>query len=410
MRHGLVILILLAFAGRTLAQETIIIGDVPIPTDIEIDNIGNSPIAGVWAGRWDSRRNHILIVEGPDNDGLLDVVYAVGRDQYGSSNWLRTEARFDGDILVLEDDDLAVRYSISGTGRLRGIFPSQDRFAILQRQSLSEVLAAPTGDWFEIGERDFLATDLREDGKDVALAVAVYVPPGEGPFPLALFHHGSTGTGKYPADFEWFFANDWLADLLNAHGWIVAFPQRRGRGGSDGLYDEGFSENRSQGYAQEAHLSLPGADRALIDANAALRALRERPDVSDDPILFSGMSRGGVVALMQAGDQPEDTAGVINFVGGWVNEHTGAPEINPTLFRRIGGFEGSVLSIYGEDDPLYSIGHSESNLVQIEEVGAENELHVVTVPGHNNGHWLLWRPNLWESTVSNYVRRIKSRD
>ena len=188
----------------------------------------------------------------------------------------------------------------------------------------------------------------------------------------------------------------------------MAFPQRRGRGGSDGLYDEGFSEDRSQGYSTEARLSLPGAERALADANAALAALQARPDVSGDKVLLSGVSRGGVVALMQAGDRPEATAGVINFVGGWMTESPGDPDINPTLFRRIAGFDEAVLSIYGEDDPHYTTDHSRSNLAQLEEVGAQSELHIVSVPGFNRGHWAMWWPILWEEVVVEYLQRIES--
>ncbi|MEL7027243.1 MAG: hypothetical protein AAGO57_08460, partial [Pseudomonadota bacterium] len=131
--------------------------------------------------------------------------------------------------------------------------------------------------------------------------------------------------------------------------------------------------------------------------------------VSDARVLFSGVSRGGVVAQMQAGDQPEDTAGVINFVGGWMDESPGDPEINPTLFRRIEGYEGTVLSIYGEDDTFYSIDHSRANLAQLEEVGATSEFHVVTVPEFNRGHWVLWWPVLWEETVEEYLGRVESR-
>jgi hypothetical protein len=56
-----------------------------------------------------------------------------------------------------------------------------------------------------------------------------------------MFNHGSTGKGTNSALFtETLFDVD-LADFLNNRGWIVVFPQRRGRGRSDGLYDEGFS-------------------------------------------------------------------------------------------------------------------------------------------------------------------------
>ena len=409
MRLVCAIALAYCLTGQVRADDTILIGDAPLPVGIEISEAGNSPFIGVWMGTWDSWRSHILVVEGADEEGLFDVVYSVGRGQHGGGNWLRDKAREENGTLVFADEGFAARYTLSDTGRLRGVYPTGDRFAVLERQDLSAVLATPDDDWFQIGQREFLLTDITEDGEVIMLAVALYVPDGDGPFPLALVHHGSTGSGTNERDFEWFFTNDWFADVLNAQGWIVAFPQRRGRGGSDGLYDEGFSEDRSQGYSSEARLSLPGAERALIDANAALAVLRERPDVSDSPVLFSGVSRGGVVALMQAGDQPEDAAGVINFVGGWIDENTGDPEINPTLFRRVEGFEGVVLSIYGDDDPFYSIDHSRSNLAQIENVGAANALHIVSVPGFNRGHWVMWLPPLWEEDVTDYLQRTESR-
>jgi len=394
---------------QSLAQDSNYVGDVPLPNDIQISETGDSRFVGIWTGRWDSWRNHILVVEGREEGGLFNVVYSVGRGQHGSGNWFRSQAQLEGDTLIFTDSDFAARYSISATGRMRGIYPTEDRFAVLERQTLTAVLAEPTNAWFELGTRDFIATELQENSTTVELAVAIYAPAGDGPFPLALVHHGSTGEGNDPQAFDFFFANDWFADVLNAHGWIVAFPQRRGRGGSDGLYDEGFSEDRSQGYSSDTQVSLAGAERALIDANAALRALQQHPDVSSEPVLLSGFSRGGVVALMQAGDYPEHTAGVINFAGGWKGEGFGDPEINLTLFRRIGTFDGQILSIYGEDDAFYSTEHSLANLAAMEERGAESDVHVVTVPGYNRGHWLMFQPTLWEETVSEYILRIESR-
>ena len=196
------------------------------------------------------------------------------------------------------------------------------------------------------------------------------------------------------------------ADLLNANGWIVAFPQRRGRGGSDGLYDEDFAEDRLHGYSPKAARSLLGAERALKDADAALVALRRRPDVDAGKVLLGGVSRGGVVAIMQAGQNPSRFSGVINFVGGWVGERRGETEINPTLFRRIGSFDGLVLSIYGEEDEYYSLVHSKSNLAEMQALGANSQLHVVKLPGYGKGHWAIAVPTLWEGVVSEYLNTI----
>jgi dienelactone hydrolase len=401
-----VFLVSVLLTGLSNAQETVFVGDVPLPEDAVSAQQPEAPFLGTWVGKFDNRKNHIMIVESLGRDGLADVIYAVGNDPKNRGRWFRRKAMIEGDTLVFADDGFPARYSLSPTGRMRGVFADNKSFAILERRELAALLASPADDWFSIGELEFLQTDLVEGGSNIRLAVVVYRPKGEGPFPLAIVHHGSTGRGTNPNDFGRVWTYDWFADVLNADGWLVAYPQRRGRGGSDGLYDEGFAEDRSLGYSPEPALSLPGADRALEDANAAFSALRQRPEVDSGKALLAGMSRGGVVAVMQAGHAPQEFAGVINFVGGWVNEKYGDPSINPTLFRRIGSFDGPVLSIYGKQDSHYSIEHSSANLAEMEALGVDNQLHVVRVPGYGNGHWALYLPNLWEEVVAEFLGKI----
>ena len=100
------------------------------------------------------------------------------------------------------------------------------------------------------------------DGEHVKLATIIYKPPGNGLFPTLIFHHGSTGDGRNPAAFTRPFDPKALAGWFTARGWAVILPSRRGRGGSEGLYDEGFSLDRTQGYSCEPTLALAGADRA----------------------------------------------------------------------------------------------------------------------------------------------------
>ena len=396
----------LFIATNAFAQEPVLIGDVPLPEDVVSAPSDTQPFLGAWVGKWDNWKDHVLVVERINENGLADVVYAVGRDENGAGNWLRAEAEIDGDTLRLRDDSFPVRYFLSPTGRMRGVFGDNERFAILERHPLPAMLASPGDDWFSVGVLDYLDTDLVEDGQTVKLATMIYTPKGDGPFPLALIHHGSTGSGKQPIWFKHVWTNDWLADILNQNGWIAAFPQRRGRGGSDGLYDEGFADDRSDGYSPKAAVSIAGADRALADANAVLAALRQRPDVQPGPTLLAGVSRGGVVAILQAGQSPDDAAGVINFVGGWVSEGCCDEEINPTLFRRIGDFDGPILSIYGEDDAYYSIDYSKANLAEMDGRGVDSQLHIVEIPGFGKGHWVVTKPNLWEDVLDDYISTV----
>jgi predicted acyl esterase len=83
------------------------------------------------------------------------------------------------------------------------------------------------------------------DGEQVRLAVVTYKPTGAGPFPTLIFHHGSTGSGTDPSRFSRAFDPGVLAYRFASRGWAVVLPSRRGRGGSEGLYDEGFSRIRT---------------------------------------------------------------------------------------------------------------------------------------------------------------------
>ncbi|WP_298976133.1 hypothetical protein [uncultured Roseobacter sp.] len=400
-----IVALLFILSSSAYAQESVFVGNVPLPNDaIEAEEV-HSKFAGTWVGQWDGWRNHILIIEQVNDDGFADVIYAVGSDLNGAGRWFRRQAKIEGDDLIFADDGFPAHYRMSATGRVRGVFDADKGFAVLERQNLKDVLALPDEDWFSIGQQEYLQTDLIEEGKPIRLNVVTYPPPGEGPFPVALIHHGSTGSGTRPSDFDLIWTSDWLADMLNEHGWFVVFPYRRGRGLSDGQYDEGFALDRSKGYSPEAALSLPGAERALTDANAALAALRKRLDLDQGAILVGGISRGGVVAIMQAGSMPTEVAGVINFVGGWTGKK-GDPSINPTLFNRIGSFDGLVLSVYGEEDRFYSIEHSKANLAELTARGAQSELHIVKLPGYGNGHRVITMPSLWEDQVDEFLREI----
>jgi pimeloyl-ACP methyl ester carboxylesterase len=249
----------------------------------------------------------------------------------------------------------------------------------------------------------FLDTTLREGGKPVKLEVVIEVPAGQGPFPLLVFNHGSTSTGTEPQRFTvtWWMPS--IAHFFVEKGWMVAFPQRRGRGKSDGLYDEGFAPDRTQGYSGDPARSLAGADRALDDLGAAIAALRRRPDVAVGPVLIGGQSRGGVLSVAFAGMHQEQVMGVLNFAGGWAGGwRSTAGEINGTLFRRGGMFPRPTLWLYGRGDSYYSIEHSRSNFEAFMKAGGKGEFVEFDVPD-GLGHEVIDYPNLWVEPVEKYL-------
>ncbi len=256
----------------------------------------------------------------------------------------------------------------------------------------------------------FLDTPLIEDGKPVRLEVVVFKPDGAGPFPLLVVNHGSTGRGNDPARFKQTFWSVAIADHFTRKGWLVAFPQRRGRGNSDGLYDEGFGTDRSRGYTCDPDRSLAGARRALEDVHAAMTLLRQRPDVDARRVVIGGISRGGILSIAYAGQHPGDVLGAINFVGGWLGTGCGtAAEVSGALFRQGAAFTGPTIWLYGRDDPFYSIDHSRGNFAAFESAGGKGAFFEVEVPG-KNGHGVNAYAELWTASVENFLAHLVAAD
>lgn len=401
-------------AGMANAAELLIDG-VPIPDDAAV--VAAPPGApdaarrflGAWVGAWDDVLRHILIVEEVRTDGSVQVVYAVGDNPaFGiARTFRRLEATLSGDTLAIMTGRFSARYILEGDNTLTASFQSgairsNARMAKVDRADLHPDASIA---WSRRAV-EFLDTDLAEAGKPLRLETVIFKPDGLGPFPLLVIHHGSTGAGTDPKLFKLTFWSFAIADFFTRRGWLVAFPQRRGRGNSDGLYDEGFAPDRREGYTCDPVRSLGGADRALEDVHAAMTALRARPDVDARRVLVGGQSRGGALSVAYAGEHPGEVMGVINFVGGWLGTGCGtASEVNGALLRRGGRFRGPIIWLYGRDDIFYPIGHSRQNFAAFESAGGRGDFFEFDVPA-KNGHGLAAYPELWTGPVEYFIRAL----
>ena len=248
---------------------------------------------------------------------------------------------------------------------------------------------------------EIIQTPLVDDGKAVELELVIRRPFASGPYPTLVFNHGSTGSGDKPALFRRTVASASVANFFNDLGWMVVFPQRRGRGKSGGTYDEGFKLDRS-GYACEPELSLPGVDRAIEDLDAAMDHLRARSDVDTGQMLIAGVSRGGVLAIAYAGERPNVFKGAINFNGGWLGRlcptHT---EVNRATFVRGARFAKPTLWLHGSYDQSYRIGHCRDNFAAFLAAGGQGSFHAL-----KGGHGLVAQPRLWADLVASYLAAV----
>jgi dienelactone hydrolase len=408
--------IFLAFL--TLSQPVnasdLLVDGVPLPSDAAVAAPTSGSAfrqwSGVWVGAWGGSLKHILLVESVSEAGAAQVVYAIGESPYAGvqPGWLRREGIASGRSLKVTGQGFTATYEMAEDGSLKAHYERGDiaSSATMAKADLASLTRPDAVVAWTRGKSEFLQTDLIEDGKPVRLEAVMFRPSGAGPFPLAVINHGSTGRGVNPRLFtETWFSID-LADFLNDRGWIVAFPQRRGRGKSDGLYDEGFGENRARGYTGDIDITLRGADRALNDIDAAITALRRRQDVAPKPVLVGGVSRGGVLSVAYAGLHPEQVAGVVNFVGGWLGEaYPTASTVNHQLFERGAAYRRPTIWLYGQHDRFYSMAHSRDNFAAFEKAGGQGKFFEFDMPV-GQGHFVMGRPKLWSGALDTYLSSL----
>jgi len=190
-----------------------------------------------------------------------------------------------------------------------------------------------------------VATDLREavqrlpvtvkDGygrrETVSIAVTVYRPPGDGPFPLAVVAHGRAATpAARAAPGRQRFES--LARYLADKGFAVLVPTRVGYGetamSAFDPEDSGPCNQRRFEPMVEA-----GADQV----QAVLDDARRQPWADATRWIVVGESVGGTVAMAVAARAPAGLKAAINFSGGSGGDPVGRPAnpCSPHLLQRL---------------------------------------------------------------------------
>jgi dienelactone hydrolase len=250
-------------------------------------------------------------------------------------------------------------------------------------------------------------TPFTENGESVSLEVVLFKPLDEGRYPTIVFHHGSTGNGSDPSRMGLTFTSKSIIRYFVQKGWMVAFPQRRGRGNSGGLYDEGFKLDRSA-YSCQEELALDGAAHALEDLNVITDWLLNRADIDTTQMLVGGSSRGGILSVAHTAQRPDVYLGAINFVGGWISEGCGDyRSINRTLFVDGAAFPGPSVWLYGENDSFYSLRYSRTNFDAFSMAGGLGTMIELTRSPGLNGHFVINDIELWESAMDEFLAQFR---
>ena len=249
-------------------------------------------------------------------------------------------------------------------------------------------------------EPNLFVTSLREGGKPVKLEIPAMKPPGRGPHPIAIINHGASGQILDLAAARETWAPEAMADYFLRRGFAVAFPQRRGRGHSEGTYDEGLEPDRTR-YSCDPKRAGAGLARAVEDVRAAVEALARDRELNASRLLIVGQGRGGLVAGAYAARHPAGVIGVINFAGGWIGGCPYAYEINRPLLAGGAKYQRPVLWLYGAADEQYSSLYVRHLHGAFSAAGGKAQLEVLT-----GGHDLYAVRDTWLEVVDRYLAQF----
>ena len=228
------------------------------------------------------------------------------------------------------------------------------------------------------------------------LETRIFMPMGDGPFPVAILNHGSAG-GAPKQSLAWQREGKYLSE----RGYIVVAPMRRGRGKSTGVSLESEEKN----CATESW--IPGLTSAMEDVDAIIEFSRTLPKVKPHEVLLLGVSRGGFLSIAYSaeGKYRNDVQRVVNLVGGWVAqaEDKCPVDFNLLSFRKYGpATQTKMLWLYGVNDMFYGDANVNGYFEAFKSAGGSADFYLIDgVP--ENGHWLPNYSNKWRPYVERFL-------
>ncbi len=361
---------------------------------------------GAWIGTWHDDR-HILVVERVSADGNANVVFAVSDSAYYGANreWWRGKATIADGVLTMTGFRV-FRYAFDGPDRLYVTATLKNggvTSGLLIRTDAARLAAGERpGEWPWPGQRVSIphrTARTPDDTRPLRLEGTFYPPSSSDPAPLAIFTHGAdVGRNQQRS---WSFSTE--ARWLHDNGFAVLVLMRRGFGRSEGVNGE-----EDFGRAHDGSLVdvSAGVARAVEDIESAIAYGRTLPGVGPGPVLLSGQSRGGFLAMHYAGLKPADVMAVINFSGGW---YPYGPVTTPYYAAAGLGAGDKVpqLWLYADNDRLYKDALIREYHQAFAAAGGSAQFEVLQgVPG--DGHLLRLYPVRWQPIADKFLATVNA--
>jgi pimeloyl-ACP methyl ester carboxylesterase len=256
-----------------------------------------------------------------------------------------------------------------------------------------------------------------EDKGTIRLVAYVYRPVKNDRHKVVLFSHGSTaGLSRSPKE-----AMDAppisVLNFFVSRGYTLVAPMRRGRNESSGTYVEECSVFTNQCTVED---QIPRGERAMKEALADTNAVVDQLIIGklaprDSKIIAGGISRGGFLSLILAGERPALVEGVVNFVGGWLGVSDRLTDVQikarmddqkARLERAAKRFSGPSVWIYGARDPFYKDGMPQEFHKYWTDAGGKGDFVYIAEHTLQSGHVVATNPTLWSKQVQAFLSKV----
>jgi pimeloyl-ACP methyl ester carboxylesterase len=256
-----------------------------------------------------------------------------------------------------------------------------------------------------------------EDHGAIRLVAYVYRPLKNDRKEVVLFSHGSTaGLIRSPKE-----ALDGpprsVITFFVSRGYTLVAPMRRGRAESSGTYVEECAVYLGEcTLAQQVELTERSLREALSDTNAVIdQIILGRLVPRNSKLLAAGISRGGFLSLMLAGERPQTVKAIISFAGGWHSVTAKYPpadnklrlDVQTVRLAQAGKLTTApAIFIYAARDPFYDSNITREFFRFWQEAGGKGEY--VYIPEHSlaNGHLVATEERLWQRQVDEFLKTL----
>jgi dienelactone hydrolase len=235
----------------------------------------------------------------------------------------------------------------------------------------------------------------------------LYRPPGNGPFPLIIYNHGSRENRERES---WPFS--YVGRILLQSGYAVLVPERRGYGRSDGLT---FSEEMRQsigrrGAAVESPHFVGRLQAESDDVLSALDFITTLPFVDRGRLGIMGWSFGGIVTMFAVSRSSAFRAAVDQAGGALTWD--GSAALREALLAAARQVHSPVLLMVAQNDRTTASITTLATTLQAHNPATELIIYPPFTPGRNPrntapGHLIFSEQGsaIWENNVRTFFAK-----